>query len=56
MILPECRTEPKLLNMVSKGTVDVAALTSASVETADYVAPADRYAVRSSFLSLTPRP
>ena len=31
--------------MVSKGSVDVAALTSASVEATDYVPPADRYAV-----------
>lgn len=31
--------------VISKGTVDVAALKSASVEATDYVAPADRYAV-----------
>ena len=39
------RCEPKLLPLISKGTVDLAALSSARVQATDYVAPADRYAV-----------
>ena len=42
---PGHRHEPKLLPLLSKGTVDVGALFSARAQTADYVAPADRYAV-----------
>ena len=39
------RSEPRLVPLISKGTVDLRVLRPVGSDAADYVAPSDRYAV-----------